>query len=391
MNTAEEFGENKEPTEANIGGNDSSPESPRDTSSEPKEPSVSENASFPENNTSSEPKEPSVSENASFPENNTSSEPKEPSVSENASFPENNTSSEPKEPSVSENASFPENNTSSEPKEPSVSENASFPENNTSSEPKEPSVSENASFPENNTSSEPKEPSVSENASFPENNTSSEPKEPSVSENASFPENNTSSEPKEPSVSENASFPENNKHPESCSFPFKKILKQIASKEPDNIYYCTHEDNKRPDQFSKFCKQFLKDHHAECTSSGKDKKKIVLVLSIPTENRFDPYGYFKERVKKLVTTCELNTSESPKILLVKISFDGNNRIEQQCVMDERECNEIAKFAKIRFESCIDIYYNKYFEFENYESNIEAANHLKEFYPKTWRFFKTPKD
>lgn len=79
--------------------------------------------------------------------------------------------------------------------------------------------------------------------------------------------------------------------------------------------------------------------------------------------------------------------DSQKLLLVKIAFDGNNKIKQRCVMDERECIRIAECANIRFESVIDIFYDKHFEFEKYESNIEAANHLKEFYPKKWRFFQ----
>lgn len=88
---------------------------------------------------------------------------------------------------------------------------------------------------------------------------------------------------------------------------------------PDKIYYCTHDDNERPDQFSTFCKKFLEDHHTERTSSGKGKDKIVLVLSIPTENRLDPYEYFKERVKKLVTTCELNFSGKGNYFIISLN------------------------------------------------------------------------
>lgn len=69
------------------------------------------------------------------------------------------------------------------------------------------------------------------------------------------------------------------------------------------------------------------------------------------------------------------------MLLVKISFDGNNKITPQCVMDEKDCIKIANDANIQFESSIDIFYNKHFEFEKNESNMEATNQLKLFCPR----------
>lgn len=72
------------------------------------------------------------------------------------------------------------------------------------------------------------------------------------------------------------------------------------------IYYCTHEDNRKPDQFQDFCKKFLPGHTVERMSCGTDKKQIVLVLSVPTKGRLNPYDYFSGRVKDTVQTYELN-------------------------------------------------------------------------------------
>ena len=71
----------------------------------------------------------------------------------------------------------------------------------------------------------------------------------------------------------------------------------------------------------------------------------------------------------------------PKLLLVKIAFDGNNKIKPQCVMVEEDCSRIANDAHIHFDSAVDIFYNRQSEFDENESNEEAANQLKLFCPK----------
>ena len=71
----------------------------------------------------------------------------------------------------------------------------------------------------------------------------------------------------------------------------------------------------------------------------------------------------------------------PKLLLVKISFDGNNKIKPQCVMVEEDCRRIANDANIHFDSAIDIFYNRQSQFDENESNEEAANQLKFFCAK----------
>ena len=50
-------------------------------------------------------------------------------------------------------------------------------------------------------------------------------------------------------------------------------------------------------------------------------------------------------------------------------------------MDEKDCIKIAKDANIQFESLIDIFYDKHFKFDENESNMEAANQLKMFFPR----------
>ena len=49
-------------------------------------------------------------------------------------------------------------------------------------------------------------------------------------------------------------------------------------------------------------------------------------------------------------------------------------------MDVKDCKRIAHDANIRFEDYIDIFYNKYSEFDKYESNMKAASQLKLFCP-----------
>lgn len=73
--------------------------------------------------------------------------------------------------------------------------------------------------------------------------------------------------------------------------------------------------------------------------------------------------------------------ESPNIVLVRISFDGNNTIEQQCDMDDGDCERIAQDASIQYASIIDMFYNNNFKFDEYESNKEAAKQLKLFCSK----------
>ena len=74
----------------------------------------------------------------------------------------------------------------------------------------------------------------------------------------------------------------------------------------EKIYYCTLKDDIEPNRFMKFCKTFLPEYAVEQTPHGNDKESVVLVLSIPTKTRFNPYEYFSERVKNTVETCGLN-------------------------------------------------------------------------------------
>lgn len=76
----------------------------------------------------------------------------------------------------------------------------------------------------------------------------------------------------------------------------------------ETIYFCTHEDNNASKLFLDFCEGFLPEYAVEQTSHGNDKESVVLVLSIPTKTRFNPYEYFSERVKNTVETCGLNNT-----------------------------------------------------------------------------------
>lgn len=68
-------------------------------------------------------------------------------------------------------------------------------------------------------------------------------------------------------------------------------------------------------------------------------------------------------------------------MLVKISFDRNKELKQECVMDDTDCKRIAKDANINYESSIDIFYNDGNVFPKYESNMEAVEQLKLFCSK----------
>ena len=74
----------------------------------------------------------------------------------------------------------------------------------------------------------------------------------------------------------------------------------------EKIYFCTHDDNDEPNQFVEFCTKFLPEYTVEQAKNGNDKERIVLVLSVPTKTRFNPYEYFLERVKDTVKKCGLN-------------------------------------------------------------------------------------
>ena len=50
-------------------------------------------------------------------------------------------------------------------------------------------------------------------------------------------------------------------------------------------------------------------------------------------------------------------------------------------MNETDCMRIAADADIQFEPSIDIFYNRHLEFDKYESNMEAANQLRSFFPQ----------
>ena len=76
--------------------------------------------------------------------------------------------------------------------------------------------------------------------------------------------------------------------------------------------------------------------------------------------------------------CLLIFLGHPKILLVKISFDGNNKTNPKCDMDDNDFRRIAREAHIQNESSIDIFYNKHFEFHKCDANMEAADQLKLF-------------
>lgn len=73
----------------------------------------------------------------------------------------------------------------------------------------------------------------------------------------------------------------------------------------ETIYFCTHEDNDKSKLFLQFCEGFLPEYDVEQTSCGNDKERVVLVLSVPSKTRFNPYQYFIERVKDTVERCGL--------------------------------------------------------------------------------------
>ena len=50
----------------------------------------------------------------------------------------------------------------------------------------------------------------------------------------------------------------------------------------------------------------MPEYTVEQAQNGDDKERIVLVLSVPTKTRFNPYEYFLERVKDTVKTYGLN-------------------------------------------------------------------------------------
>lgn len=67
------------------------------------------------------------------------------------------------------------------------------------------------------------------------------------------------------------------------------------------------------------------------------------------------------------------------LMLVKMTYDQNNKITQKCIMDDRDCERLASSANMRFESIIDIFYDKHFKFNEYQTNAKAADQLKAFY------------
>lgn len=77
------------------------------------------------------------------------------------------------------------------------------------------------------------------------------------------------------------------------------------------------------------------------------------------------------------------------ILLVRISYFGNNQIEQECRINDDECETIAYKANIKLKpKIVDIFYDNEFHFkaekENdnddvdylFDSNSKAAKTLK---------------
>lgn len=76
------------------------------------------------------------------------------------------------------------------------------------------------------------------------------------------------------------------------------------------------------------------------------------------------------------------------ILLVRISYFGNNQIEQECRINDDDCTNLAFLANIKFVSIVDIFYDNKFHFkaklENdndtdylFDRNNEAAKTLKQ--------------
>lgn len=91
---------------------------------------------------------------------------------------------------------------------------------------------------------------------------------------------------------------------------FAKFKRKILYfKSSGTIYYCTHDDNDKPDHFKDFCKKMLPDYSAKSLSSGIWKEPIVLVLSVPTKTRLNPYRYFSERVKTTIQNPKFGLNE----------------------------------------------------------------------------------
>lgn len=70
----------------------------------------------------------------------------------------------------------------------------------------------------------------------------------------------------------------------------------------------------------------MPEYAVEQTIDGNDKERVVLVLSVPTKTRFNPYEYFSEWVKNTVETCGLNKAgniaRDPLTVNAVYAFEG---------------------------------------------------------------------
>lgn len=72
------------------------------------------------------------------------------------------------------------------------------------------------------------------------------------------------------------------------------------------MYYCIHDENEEHCRFEDFCTTLFEKPDVKRTLSERDKKRLILVLTVPTKTRFNPYQYFIEKVQKSIQMCGLN-------------------------------------------------------------------------------------
>lgn len=140
-----------------------------------------------------------------------------------------------------------------------------------------------------------------------------------------------------------------------------------------DLYYC--QKDLADHEFENFCERFLQDISLRKLKVGETAVgRIFLVLDLPSKNRQNNVDVLSKDIEDITGKHLLEEKED--VILVHISFDGNNIENPPNLMTDDTFERINMRLKRNFASYINIVYTGKYNFQDCFINRDAADKLK---------------
>lgn len=127
--------------------------------------------------------------------------------------------------------------------------------------------------------------------------------------------------------------------------------------------------------FKTFCEQFIQDIPLKQLNVDEPTdERLFMVLELPSTNRQNNLDVLCHAIKIITEKYSLEGKDD--IVLIQISFDGNNIDDPPNLMTDETFERIQKRLKRTFVSYINIVYTGKHQFQDCNINRDAADKLR---------------